>query len=220
MQGVHWWIYAYNGQGLKLLFSCGEIAMVVSTLCFLWLLMLLAKGWTISTTTLHGAKTTMITVGLFAIVNLVIKFKEYSSDETNRNTEISDGFSMFLDVSSLAWLAFGVWYIYRLHSSYSQEYKPAKRSFLLYLGLMYLPWVISFPVLQLLVQVLDPWVRPKVITSVTLTITFIVYASMAYLLAPERVKIYFDTSASTSTPLSAVESTFSKQYELHGTIKR
>ena len=102
--------------------------------------------------------------------------------------------SNLLDASSLAWLLFGLWFAKSLRSLYADEYRPAKKRFMAVLGVIYLPWILSTPVLQLLVQVLDPWVRAKVLAGVGLTLTCLAYAVMAYFLDASRAGAYFDTS--------------------------
>merc|ERR1711935_691540 len=97
-------------------------------MCFLTLLMLLAKGWTISSNTLTGANTILLVVVSFGIMNFLRAAWESSLDLRSPLSEVPFFLKVLLHTSTAAWLGFGLWFGQTMRLSYAEEYKPAKQS--------------------------------------------------------------------------------------------
>lgn len=191
---VHTWAFAFGGIGYPTLIFFEQCCLVISRMCFLCLLMLLAKGWTISSNTLTGANAILAVVAGFGLINFLTVAWESSLDLRSPLSEVPFLLRMVMHAETVAWVGFGVWFAHTMRASYQDEYKPAKQSLYTQLGVIYIPWIISTPVILVLSELLNPWVRAKIVAGCSLSFMFFGYAVMAYLLWPSRASEYFDVS--------------------------
>ena len=75
---LHLGNFAQNGVGFIFLARIGEVAEIISRLIFIFLLMLLAKGWTISNEELTHKSMIVGVVVTFAIIHIGIIVWKYA----------------------------------------------------------------------------------------------------------------------------------------------
>merc|ERR1712130_26836 len=88
-----------------------------------------------------------------------------------------------------------MWFVRTIYMSWRSEDNPVKKSLFKKLAIIYFPWFFGLPFITLLQFALSPWVREKVIDSVSLLISTAGYTFLSYLLWPTRAEEYFSISA-------------------------
>jgi len=155
--------------------------------------MLLGIGWTISTDQLIEKTVIVVTVVSFAVAHFIILIWENGvRDPAQTNIPRWSGLWLMLNLTTFAWVGLGLWFAYHVFHSYEREYKPAKKELFARLGSIYTPWFLMRPLALALVLMLDPWVREKIVISVSLTVSTVAYLVLAYLLWPTRATNYFE----------------------------
>ena len=65
-------------------------------------------------------------------------------------------------------------------------------------GVLFLPWMLLNPLVSVSVLALDPWVRDRIVSLFLVGLSYMAYASLAFLLWPSRAEEHFTLAASTS----------------------
>ncbi|KAF0689732.1 Aste57867_18843 [Aphanomyces stellatus] len=187
---VHFVAFTFNGMGAPLLLCLARVLQAMHRVGMLLLAMLVAKGWTINSITLD-ARHTLTTV-------MVIYFVLYLSLATWYLGFVDPSSTLYMYDSvpgvgiCLLQLAVYAWFLVQLHATRAKEVCPAKRMFFFQMGLLFTVYILSLPVIVLVASVLSPWVREKIVESVTICIEWLTSAVLVYLLWPTRAPKYFD----------------------------
>jgi len=190
---IHYCVYTINGKGFLATNSLGEILEAVSRAAFILLLMLLAIGWTISSDEIKDKNTIIATVASFSFGYLAILLYQVSvRDPSDVSIPPWSGLWLLLNLVTLEWFCLAFWFAFTIFHSYEREYKPAKKALFARLGWIYTPWFLVRPVSLILVELLNPWVRDKIVISVSLSVSTLAYLFLAFLLWPSRAGQYFD----------------------------
>lgn len=188
---LHYGSYAQNGTGIPMLLKLGQILSIVSRCFLMLLLLLLAKGWTISNETLTKKWAVVSIVLAYLGVSVVILVFSYAEDDPMRTTPTStiQALSILL---SVVWLVFACWFSGQIFAvSYKNEDNPAKKSMYLRLGLLFTPWFFMPALAALVVFALDPWARERIVAILTVCVTSVAYSVLVFLFWPSRADEYF-----------------------------
>jgi len=190
---IHYCTFVNNGRGVPGIERFGDVMDLLSKVAFVLFLMLLAKGWTISREEMTGRRFVASVVVTFLVFQLVILIWQIAGEDP-ASTDVDPTLFFLLNFLTALWFLFAFWFLVTIAASWKAEAVPAKKSFYFRLGALYTPWFLGLPFVALMVLVLDPWVRDKVVESLTLTISTLAYGVMSYLLWHARADQYFDIS--------------------------
>jgi hypothetical protein len=125
---IHYGSYANNGVGILLLMKLGEVFAIVSRCFFMLLLLLLAKGWTISHETLTHKWAVIGVVFAYLGMSVFMLVWSYAEEDPLHTTPGKSIVAMTIIVN-LVWLVFAVWFsITIFFFSFRKEQNPSKRS--------------------------------------------------------------------------------------------
>jgi len=186
---IHYVIYASNGIGANGLKGLGEILDMGTQLVFMFLLILIAKGWCITRTTITGQKLLLVVGSLFLI--------GYVSMFTWENVGRDRASSLYIYESVpgilllvLRVITFG-WFLWELRQTFIEEEDPKKRTFYKYFGGAYSCWFLAL-VLVVITAIISPaWDRAKTVMALYLIFNCLGFCSLAFILWPSRAIYYF-----------------------------
>lgn len=189
----YWCAYVTNGMGLPSALVIGELLDCFGRTMFILILMLMAKGWTISGDELPNKKFVIIVVSAFFVADaLIIIWKFLVEDAAAVVPDL--GVTVFLYLITIIWLVLAVWFSYTLIQSYRNEDNPVKKTLYRNLAIVYFPWFFGLPLVTLLTLRLNPWVAERIVKTVSLIVSTAGYAVLSYLLWPSRAEEYFNIS--------------------------
>lgn len=182
-------IYKNNGIGLIGLKYTGDTLIVVSHLFLLLLLLLIAKGWTISTEEIQGKKAFFILFGSYSVIYVTVfavQVVRYDQASLKSEYESAYGIVLFL----LRCLSF-LYFLYCLRKTYRVEHIQKNRGFYRRFGFSFSVWFLIFPISMFIIASVDATNRDKIVVAVATTINAFALSMMAYLLWPSRTFKYF-----------------------------
>ncbi|OQS01967.1 hypothetical protein THRCLA_05613, partial [Thraustotheca clavata] len=190
MLASHFAMFQWNGYGIPMFLCLGRIFQTIVHVGTLLLAMLIAKGWTINSTALDGQ--TRLTYAMVLLLMLYVSLAMW--------------YLVWLDPASTiymydSWPGIGicalhglvlVWFLSTLRQSRRKEELDEKRAFFTHMAILFSIYILSVPFMVTLATLLSPWVREKIVDSVTLAIEFITYSILIFLLWPSRAPKYFE----------------------------
>jgi len=201
---IHYAVYAQDGVGAVGLQGVGDFMDIVAQIAFMLLIILLAKGWCISKTSIDQPKAILVGLGVVICAYLAMFIWENVGLDPASTLYVYETVPgiIIIVVRSLVMLA----YVYFIRNTYLEENNAAKRKFFLYFGVIYLIWFLSLPFIASVAAGLSPWVRQKVVMSMYVTCNAIFLFVLGFLLWPSRASEYFQISARDigSTPYDSI----------------
>ena len=191
---VHYFKFGQNGVGLIWMSYMGAILDAVARIVFIFLLLLLAHGWTISNDHLQQRWIIAGVLGVFFVLQ-VAQFGYAWYSYNPELTAINKGDFVFQIMIVALYLLIGVYFVFMLVVSYVNEIIPPKKKLYLRLGILFAPWMLGPPLVAVGVLLLDDWVRQKIVLTLQTTLTFVAYAILSFLLWPSRAQEYFSISS-------------------------
>jgi hypothetical protein len=201
---VHFAVYSHNGIGVPALRSIGELADMLGQVVFMFLLILIAKGWCISTTNLQG-KTAILGALISATVTYIGMFiwETVGLDPASilYVYQTPPGI-VIIAIRCLAMLLF----VFSIRRTYTDENNEDKRKLYLVFGILYLVWFLSLPLVTSIAAVIDPWMRQKVVLSLYVTMNAVFVLGLGYVFWPTVASEYFKISSLDimATPYGAI----------------
>jgi len=190
---VHYGSFARNGVGVPAAFVASEGVDLVARSLFVLMLMLMAKGWTISGDELTGRNLVLAVVGGFFVAAALVMFWQYTAEDPAA-TKPELGLQIFLVLVNCVWLVFSFWFCYTIKGSYTKEDNPVKKALYRNLGLVYFPWFFGLPFTTFLSIALPAWSVYRIVQIVTLILSVTGYAVLSFFLWPSRAEEYFNIS--------------------------
>jgi len=188
---IHYLSFGSNGVGVVWFANIGEVLTAISRVLFISTLLLLAHGWTISTDELRSRRTIAAVVSAFLLLQIVLLGYEWASYDPELTSVTAMEFGLQFTVIA-CYIAFGIYFLLMIFFvSYRQEQDQPKKQLYFRLGSMYSVWMLGPPIVAIIVMLLDDWVREKIVDSVTITVTAVGYAVLAFLFWPSRAQHYF-----------------------------
>jgi hypothetical protein len=196
---VHYFQFGQDGVGMVWLTYIGAVLDAIARIIFIFLLLLLAHGWTISNDHLHQRwiiASVLIVFFLLQIAQFGYAWYSYNPELTS----VNKGDLVLQCMVIGCYLLVGIYFVFMLVVSWVNEIIPPKKRLYMRLGLLFSPWMIGPPLVAIGVLLLDDWVRTKIILTLQTTLTLVAYFVLSFLLWPSRATEYF--SINTPTTLS------------------
>lgn len=193
-----------GGESVKLLDHIGYFFDVLSRGIFLFQLILMARGWSITRIQLNQRLRIVIIMSVYlatALISFGVKTYYYS----NRSVTIPT----IVHVWDSAVLAFYLFlcgfYIFIALKTHAEENNPVKQNIIRNLGFAYSAYMLICAIASLLAFAIDPWVREKTVESVTGLSTFVAMAYMVHLLWHNKAHTTFDLKVRSVTALADID---------------
>ncbi|KAI6176859.1 Transmembrane protein [Aphelenchoides bicaudatus] len=162
---IHYDRYADNGKGFPMLKTCGMLLRQIASILFCLLLLLMAKGYTITRGKLSSLGTVklMVFMTLYLIGHIIMLVWEIALFDPAEVTYVSESAAAYV-IASLRLLA----WLWCLYSSFMTVKKyPQKKIFYIAMGFLMTIWFWAGPVALVIANyVLDNWVRSEVMLAV------------------------------------------------------
>jgi hypothetical protein len=190
--GIHWAVYPRNGYGVPFFSVLSTIILYFGRIVWIFLLILLAHGWSITRVALPDRKILFGILGALLLVFIVLFFwQEFgvnSATLSSAYASVPGGLYLFVITATGLYFGWTCW------STLKETVQADKKSFFILFGGIYLAWFLSIPIVAAIVTSLDPWNRTSTQVGVETTITFCAHAVLAFLLLPSRASKYFITT--------------------------
>ncbi|KAI6235271.1 Transmembrane protein [Aphelenchoides besseyi] len=162
---LHYDRYADNGRGFPLLRSFGLLLRQFASVIFVLLLLLVAKGYTITRSKISQTSTVKLIIFMtfYLITNVAMMIWELALFDPAEVTYISESMAAYFQsgLIIIAWL----WYL--LSSITTSRKYPLKKAFYCVLAILITFWFWAIPVTLVISNfVLDAWVRAEVMLAV------------------------------------------------------
>ncbi len=190
---VHYGMFMGNGVGAPVLLGVSEVMDMAAQLLLMLLLILIAKGWTISSLKLTGRRSLFIFLALFTFgyASLFI-WQEAGTDPESTKY-------LYESIPGIILLAMRIvtlfWYCYNLWSTWRLESNPEKKRFYAVFGFLYFLWFLALPLIVIVATVQYPWERSKTVSALYLLFNMAAFSGLGWLLWPSRAANYFRISA-------------------------
>jgi len=190
----HYSIYAHDGFGSPGLDAIGTLIGMGSQLVLLFLCILIAKGWAITTSYITQKYLLLAITALLVLIFLTLFFwSEFLLDPMfSLYTYNTPPGILILSIRFL--LVF--WFLWCLRDTLRSETNPEKRKFYIPFAIFYGFWIISLPVSALLLSSVVTWSRLKIVTIVVLICDLIGFSILGYLFWHTRAREYFSIRSS------------------------
>jgi hypothetical protein len=210
--GLHYLALAANGVGVVFFYYAAKIVQVFVRVGTILLAMLVAKGWTITSVTLHGQET--LSCVMVTFLGLYLSMAMW--------------YLVWLDPASTlyiyeSWPGVGIcsiqlavlgWFAVTLFETRELEESTSKRRFFLQvnaitshgsssflhpadvvprqIGALFGVYIAALPVTVLIAAFLSPWVREETVAAMSTSADLFVYAALVYILWPSRAPRFFE----------------------------
>jgi len=185
---IHYATYKNNGIGVPGLLGFGEILDIVYQLLFMFLLILLGKGYSISKNEISDRIPMIVIMSLFLVFYLSMFIWEYVAKNPAALYVYESAPGIIILV--LRVLVLG-WFLWNLRKSVQEESDQSKRTFYLRFGGFYSLWFLVLPIVVIIASAVAAWIRMKVVVTMYLTINFISTAALVALFWPSRARELF-----------------------------
>eukprot|EP01120_Amphizonella_sp_Union-15-10_P017391 TRINITY_DN963_c0_g1_i1.p1 TRINITY_DN963_c0_g1~~TRINITY_DN963_c0_g1_i1.p1 ORF type:complete len:434 (-),score=47.48 TRINITY_DN963_c0_g1_i1:78-1379(-) len=186
---VHYGVYASDGKGAPGLGSLGELLHMSAIITFTFLLILISKGWAITSNILTDKNLLIVLVMLFLLGYIGLFIWDIVGRDPASTIYFYDSipgiFVVVLRVLTLVWFGWCLYHTYHL------ETLPEKRKFYTVFGAALGVWFIALPIVVAIAAGIDPWMRAKVVNGLSLTVNALGFGALAFLLWPSRAQEYF-----------------------------
>jgi predicted transporter len=189
LEFTHLCAFAYDGEGFPTLASISKLSDVLSQLLLIAIVILIAKGWTISRVDLEHANFIIAVLGGLSGAYLLLFLYDLYYRNPASTVYIYDSFPGY--VILIIRLATFAWFLALLKETIEFEFDDLKRQFFGQFRLALAVWFAYLPLIVLLSIFLDAWVRRKTVEALYQSMNFVVFATMAFLLWPSRAAKYF-----------------------------
>jgi len=193
----HYAIYSGNGVGSPFLNGTAQFIDMMSSLVFMLLLILIAKGWGITFPTLsHIQSQRKILLGIliaFFILYVILFFWGLFGMNPASDLYVYQSVPgiIFLIVRFFTFVYF-VWCLLQTYKQeMSNETDTSKKRFYVSFGISYAIWFLILPILVLTALAYPVVDRFKVVVILNVTTTAIALALLCFLLWPSRARQYF-----------------------------
>jgi len=192
---IHYAVYEDNGVGVPALQGIGDILDLMAQLVFIFLLVLIAKGWCITKTTIDDRKIVLIGLGVLAAAYLALFIWEnVGIDPATTLYEYQTAPGIIILVLRGVTM---LWFIWCLRSTYTEENHPSKRQFYMWFGIAYSIWFLMLPLITIIASTFPEthkWTEKKLVTIMYVTFNGLALAGLQFLLWPTRANEYFQMS--------------------------
>jgi hypothetical protein len=162
---------------------------MASNLLLMFLCILIAKGWAITTNYLSQRNIVLIVMSLFALGFIILFiWDNFARDPASVYYFYESPPGVIVLV--LRCIIVG-WFLWSLRDTLRLENLPERRNFYYIFAICYSAWFVMLPIVVLILSFVDAWVRFKIVRSLSITIDFLGLAALAFLFWPTRAQTYF-----------------------------
>ncbi|XP_076463418.1 integral membrane protein GPR180-like isoform X2 [Babylonia areolata] len=185
---THVAVFAYNGQGVDWMSKVGTLVDIGVQCLFMMFLLLLAKGWGITTDQLKWKSVLFGICGVYTVLNLFLYI--WNLVEIDNIISNTDEWQTWPGYATLAFrLIAMVWFVVELRRTF--HHTPHDHlSFIQHFGAFFLMWFIYLPVLALISTQVSPLWRYKTILSISYAVDIFAYAVLLHLFWPSRSVLF------------------------------
>jgi len=190
---IHYSVYQNDGVGSPFLAGTGDFLNLVAQLVFILLLILVAKGWTITKSRIEDRTIVLAGLGALSAAYLALFIWEHVglNPASTKYIYQSPPGIIILVLRALAML----WFVWCLRGTYIEENHPSKRQFYLWFGATYVAWFAALPLIALIATGVPAWSELRVVTVMYVTANALALGGMQFLLWPSRANEYFQISS-------------------------
>jgi len=188
---IHWGSYAANGVGAPGIKGLADLLDFGNDLILTVLIVLVAHGWTITTTVLKPRDRTAVVVLLcvLVLVYLTLFIWDYAAPTPASTLYFYQSVPGYL-LLAVRILCLG-WFVFCMYQTLQLETAPEKRRFYFIFGGAYGAWLLTMPIIVLIAAVVDPWVMLKTVTVVQVLIDYLSLVALVALMWPTWARRYF-----------------------------
>ncbi|XP_077985454.1 transmembrane protein 145-like isoform X2 [Glandiceps talaboti] len=194
---IYYGDYGHTGIGVTGLKTTGRVFQSISNLTFLLLLILLAKGFTVTRGRISHSGSVKIAVFMtvYCIVYAVLFLLEAVAFDPGLVLYVYEspaGYGL-IALQIIGWL----WFIYAIF--FTLKHYPEKGSFYYPFFIFYTFWFLALPIVVLVsTYLIDKWIREKVVNAIDHTIAFLAMAFFLILTRPSAANKNFPYHVRTS----------------------
>jgi len=203
---VHWMAFKNNGIGSSFMLGAGEFLDFVAQTLFILLLLLIAKGWAISTTEVSEKKILTGFIFVFAVLYLslfIYAWKGLDPASTLYIYETAPGI-VLLVIRALTL----IYFIFCLRYGVLYESHPSKRRFYQIFVAVYTAWFLSLHIIVIVAAVRDPENRIRTVEPFYVTVNTLALTILGFLFWPSQIVKYFDVRPSEGLLTGAASSPY------------
>jgi hypothetical protein len=186
---IHLGLFVNDGIGVPAMAKFSTVMEAFARIFFIFLLILLAKGWTISTDEIRHRWAVLITVFITTVIYFSLVVWQFVGVDPASTLYIYASIPGILIVTLNA--VIGLWYFITIAFTWKAEDEPHKRRLYLKLWVLYTCWFSVLPVIVVVGLRLDPWWCEKIVATFSLSVTTIAFFIMGFFLWPSRAELYF-----------------------------
>ena len=186
---MHWSVLARNGRGNPLLEGLAHVSSAFVRVQMLLLLMLIAKGWTISTTQIPQKKKLILGIMLNGSNYCLLMLWDFFSRDPASSIYMYDS-APGLGIA-FTHVIFLLWFSSTIHSTLQLEHSPVRRKFFFEVWATYTFYLLILPCACVVSTFLRAWQRQKAVEYVLELCNTATYFHLAYIMWPSRAPTYF-----------------------------
>lgn len=190
---IHYLIFGSDGIGVPALKGFGDLTSFAGQVMMMFMCILVAKGWTITTNYLTDKIAILVVTCLYFISHLSLFIWDYVGRDPASTLYFYDSIPGLLVI--LLRLGLAGWFLWSLSKTVQLESVAEKRTFYLYFGGSYTLWFLLLPAIVAFALVLEPWYQMRTVTGMMLTADALAMLWFVILLSASRAAKYFNIKA-------------------------
>jgi hypothetical protein len=189
MELIHYGIYINDGIGASGLHSVGELLDMTAQISLMFLCILVAKGWAITSSLLTHKRALAVVVAFFTLSYLSLFIWDNAGRDPASTIYFYDSIPGLIII--LLRVGMVAWFLWCLRSTMGFEMLPDKRRFYIVFGFCYTIWFLLLPGIVALALVLFEWERFKTVKGLILSADALAFLSLVILWWPSRANTLF-----------------------------
>lgn len=189
---LHYGIYSSDGVGLNGLRQAAEVLDALSRVLFMLLLILVAKGWTVTGEELTGKFVIIGAIVGFLLIHSAILLWKFALEDPAA-VKLETPLLVILYIETILWFGFAGYFTFAAVRSMKLEDNPVKKNLFFRLLLIFVPWFFLFPVIAFL-NLTNAFgiIHEKVVLMTGFAINLLAILSLSFLTWPSRAEEYFN----------------------------
>jgi hypothetical protein len=192
---IHYLIYLTDGVGSPDLKALGDLLAMITQIVIMFLCILVAKGWAITTSYLSDKNILIVATSLLLLSYLALFISDHAATDPASTLYFYDSVPGLIVI--LLRIGVTAWFLWCLRATVGFETLPEKRKFYTLFGFCYTVWFLLLPGIVALAYALPEWVRFKTVGGLSLSADALAFIVFVVILSPSRAVSFFNIK---STP--------------------
>lgn len=194
---LHSSVYASNGQGVVALKYLGEVANQISDWLLILVVILVGKGWQVTTSSLRWSKVTAGIWGAYIVFSAAYFVWMVVSEQVYPlSLSLYHSYQSWVGGIYLAYRLFILFYLlYEMRQVYMIEIRPTALWLYVILAVCYIVWFSYLPLITLITLGINPVRRLLVMSAVYQVFDFLINFGMVVLFCPRWANKFFQFSS-------------------------